>query len=217
MNGIYLQNLGLFLADTSPEQSEILLKDAYARALHRDKLVLTWAGWLLQTGERQDAVEVMRKGARDYRNLVSSYFALFMGYSFSREEITDILPESTASWIRLGKFMEKRGDLIESEYYRSHALAYLDREKIIKPWYFSQLYGFYRRLKQEDKAVTVLRQAIERLPNYVPFHVYLGNYYKEEGIDYRAREEYKQALLLEPGNEKIRNKLKQLEKGEQSR
>ncbi|MCF6188771.1 MAG: O-antigen ligase family protein, partial [Desulfobulbaceae bacterium] len=211
MNGIYLQNIGLFLADTSPEQSKILLADAYARALHRDKLVLTWAGWLLQTGERQEAVAVMRKGAGDYLNLVSSYFSLFTGYSFSREEIADILPESTASWIRVGKFMEKRGDLIESGYYRSHALEYLDREKIIKPWYFGQLYGFYRRLNQEDKAIAVLRQAIERLPNYAPFHVYLGNYYKKEGIDYRAREEYEQALLLEPGNEKVGNKLKQLE------
>ena len=216
LNGVYLQSLGLFLADTSPGLSKKLLAQAYARALHRDRLVLTWADWLLRTGERQEAVAVMREGGRSYRRIVSSFFPLFMAHSFSREEITDILPESTGSWIHFGKFMEGRGEMAEAEYYRSRALEYLDDEKIIKPWYFGQLYGFYRRQKQEDKALAVLRQAIERLPDYARFRVYLGDYYKKEGIDYRAREEYEQALLLSPGNEKVRNKLKQLEDRGQS-
>ncbi|HEB69047.1 MAG TPA: lipid A core--O-antigen ligase [Desulfobulbus sp.] len=213
MNGVYLQNLGLFTADRSPEQSKALLAAAYERALHKERLILTWAGWLLQAGERQEAVEVLKNGLQRYHRLLVSYLPILVAYSFSREEIANILPESTSSWIRLGKFMEKRGKLIESEYYRSHALKYLDQEKIIRPWYFGQLYSFYRRQKQDDKALAVLRQAIERLPDYAPFHVYLGNYYKKEGIDYRAREEYEQALLLEPGNEKIRKKLKQLKGG----
>ncbi len=213
LNGVYLQNLGLFLADTSPDRSKKLLADAYARSLHRDRLVLTWALRLLRTGERQEAVAVMKKGARSYRRIVPSFFPLFMAYSFSREEISDILPESTASWVRFGKFMEDRGEMAEAQYYRSRALEYLDNEKRIKPWHFGQLYGFYRRRKQEDKALAVLRQAIERLPDYAPFHVYLGDYYKKEGVDYRAGEEYEQALLLEPGNEKVRSKLKQLEDG----
>lgn len=210
LNGVYLQNLALSLAATSPEQSEILLAEAYERALHREKLVLPWAEWLLRSGDRQQAVMVMKKGVRRYRNLLSSYMPLFMAYSFSREEITAILPESTDSWIRFGRFIEKRGEMTEAEYYLSHALDYLDREKTIKPWYFGQLYGFYRRQKQEDKAIAILRQAIEWLPDYAPFHVYLGNYYKKEGVDYRAREEYEQVLLLEPGNEKVRKKLYEL-------
>jgi Tfp pilus assembly protein PilF/O-antigen ligase len=207
LNGEYLQNLGLFLAPSFPEQADMLLAKGYDRAIYKERYILTWAEWLLRFGRRQKAVAVMQKGAQHSPEIVPSLTPFFMTYSLSREEISAILPESTASWMYLGSFMEETGKLNEVEYYFSHALKYLDREKRITPWYFDQVYSFYCQHNQEDKAVSILRQAVKRLPNHAPFHAYLGDYYKKEGINYRAREEYEQASFLEPNNVNVRRKL----------
>ena len=96
----------------------------------------------------------------------------------------------------------------EAEYYRRHALDFIDMEETIKPWYFLQLYSFYQKQKQTDKAIDVLRKGIEQLPDHAPFHLYLGDYYKQQNIPYRAKEEYEQARILEPANESILKRLK---------
>ena len=58
-----------------------------------------------------------------------------------------------------------------------------------------------------NEAVNTLHLGVKWLPNYALFHIYLGDYYKKQKIPYRAKEEYEQALMLEPGNEKIRKLL----------
>jgi Tfp pilus assembly protein PilF len=63
-------------------------------------------------------------------------------------------------------------------------------------------------------ALEVLRLGIEKNPDYAPFHIWLGDYYAKEGITYRAKEEYQQALLLEPKNESVSKKIEMLTKSE---
>lgn len=213
LNGGYLQSLGVLLTEISPRQGKVILKIAFERALHMDRLLLSRAEseWLLRSGRRQEAMAVMKKGLEQFPTLISQFTPLAVAYSFSRQEITSILPDSVSAWAHVGQFMEKEGNFVDAEYYRSHALQYVDREKKIKPWFFDQLYRFYLRRKQRKKAIAVLRRGIEKLPKYAPFHIYLGDYYRKEGIEYRAVEEYEQALMLEPDNAILRAKLSRLQ------
>ena len=107
--------------------------------------------------------------------------------------------------------MEKAGDLEESEYFRSQALEFVQAEEKIEARWFVQLISFYRRHDQNDKALAVIRQAIEKIPDNARFHSWLGDYYRKEGILYRAKEEYEQAAILEPKNNSYRRKLKKVE------
>ena len=143
--------------------------------------------------------------------LLKKFTPMLSVYSFSRQEITSFLPQLVSAWAHYGELQEGKGNCREEEYYRSRALDFLDREKVVKPWYFSQLYKFYRRHNKHDQAFLVLRQAAEALPEYANFHIYLGDHYSREGILYRAREEYKQALLIDPADRKTRGKLEQLQ------
>ena len=77
------------------------------------------------------------------------------------------------------------------------------------------LYTYYRKQKDSEKAVEILRLGIEKIPGYPRFHEWLGDYYAAEGITYRAQEEYQQTLLLEPLNESIRLKIEKLSKPQQ--
>jgi len=57
----------------------------------------------------------------------------------------------------------------------------------------------------------VVRLGVAKLPDYAPFHIWLGDHYRQEGITYRAKEEYERAVMLEPGNDSYRKKLRKLE------
>ncbi len=210
LSGVFLQRLALVLASTDRAAAEELMHTAYARALNKEYLVLTWADWLLSMNERDKAVTMLGKVFADNPLLTEKFLPILSRYSFDREEVTAMLPDSVSSWYHYGALLEKRGDLEGAEFYRTRALDFLDAEEMIQPWFFSQLYRFYLRRSEEDKAVAVLRRAIEVLPDEPSFHVYLGDYYRAAGIRYRAREEYEQALLLEPADDRVRRKLEKL-------
>ena len=210
LSGIYLQRLALMLTTADKNAAAELMSIAYARALNKDPLILTWAEWLLSINEREKAIRMLQQIFADKPQLARKFMPVIIAYSFNRQEITMILPESVDAWARFGRLAEKRGNLEDAEYYMTRAFGYLDRGEVIKPWYFRQLYWFYYRQKKFDQALVVLREASERLPEYAQFHVYLGDYYHREGILYRAKEEYEQALLLEPADEKTRDKLEKL-------
>ncbi|GBE52038.1 O-Antigen ligase [bacterium BMS3Bbin14] len=211
LSGIYLQRLALMLTTVDKSAAEKLMPIAYARALNKDSLILTWAEWLLSMNEREKAILMLQQVFASKPQLVKKIMPAIMGYSFNRREITIMLPDSVGAWVYYGHLVEQQGNMKDAEFYRTRALDFLDREKVIKPWYFSQLYWFYYRREKYDQALIVLRKAIERLPEHAQFHVYLGDYYMKEGIFYRAKEEYDQALLLEPADEKTRKKLEKLQ------
>jgi tetratricopeptide (TPR) repeat protein len=212
LSGVYLQRLALMLTTIDKNAAEKLMSIAYARALNKDYLILTWAEWLLSINEREKAVKMLQKVFADKAGLVKKFMPAITVYSFNRLEITAMLPDSVSAWAYYGSLAEKQGKMEDAEFYRAHALDFLDREEVIRPWYFSQLYWFYYKLKKYDQALVVLREASERLPEYAKFHVYLGDHYRREGIMYRAKEEYEQALLLDPADEKTREKLDKLQK-----
>lgn len=73
-------------------------------------------------------------------------------------------------------------------------------------------YYFNKNQKRLDEAVNTLQLGIQWLPDYVPFQFHLGDYYKKQNIPYRAKEEYEQALMLKPGNEKSKKRLRSLKR-----
>lgn len=210
LEGAYLQRLGLILTATDNARASSLMSEGYTRSQNKKNLVFPWAEWLLRQDRKQEAMTVLQQGMDRFPSLVQEIPPLLIGSQFSRDEIQDILPERVTAWIRLGDFSEKLGRMEDAEYYRRHALDFLKNEETVKPWYFNQLYRFYKKQKRNDEAVAALRQGIEWLPNHAPFHIALGDYYKQQAIPYRAREEYEQALMLEPGNEKIRKRLQDI-------
>lgn len=210
LEGAYLQEIGLSLPQEDNGVASLLMTEGSKRGLNKEQFTFVLAEWYLAQDKRQQAIAILQQGAERFPSIAENLPQFFLLYKFSKEEIITSLPPHPPTWIALGKFLEKVGQLEESEYYLSHALDYLDQEETIKPSYFMQLYSFYRRQKRTDDAINTLKLGIQWLPNYAPFHIYLGDYYKQQNIPYRAKEEYEQALILEPSNEKIRKRLQSI-------
>lgn len=210
LEGAYLQRIALLLPPEKKELAPLLMAEGYKKGLNKEQLVFVLAEWYLQQGNREEALTVLKQGSEQFPNITKRIPPFFLFYKFSREEMSTALPPKASAWIALGEYLEKSGQLTNSEYFRSHALDFLEQEESIQPGYFMQLFYFYTKQKRTDEAVNTLYLGIKWLPDYAPFHIHLGDYYKKQDIPYRAKEEYEQALMLEPGNETIRKRLESI-------
>jgi len=190
LEGAYLQRVGLLLPPEKSEQASLLMAEGYKRGLNKEQLIFVLAEWYLQQNERDKAMVVLQQGAEQFPIITKDLPPFILFYKLSRAEIDRILPQKPSTWISLGVFLEKAGKIEDSEYYRSHALDFLEQEETIKPWYIMQLYYFYKKQKRIDEAINTIQQGVQWLPDYAPFHIHLGDYYKKQKIPYRAKEEY---------------------------
>jgi tetratricopeptide (TPR) repeat protein len=211
MNGVTLQRIGLLVGEeTDKAKAEMLLEKGYQRNVANDELVVSFAAYLIQKGERKKAVEVIAMRLQKTPSLIKKWTPLLKDFSFSREEIATALPQSVDAWIKYAESLEKMNDIEEAKYYYSTSLSFLDSEEQIKPYWFQKLIQFYRKTGQPEQALVILRQAAELLPNHASFHIQLGDYYRTEGITYRAKEEYQRALMIEPNNSTVIKKLREM-------
>jgi O-antigen ligase len=211
MNGVALQRIGLLLGDKVDDTNTMmLLEKGYQRNLDNDELVISFAEYLMQKGERKKAIEIMATRLQKAPSLIKKWAPLFEDFSFSREEIATALPNSVDAWIQYGVSLEKIDNIGEAEHYFTTALSFLEYEKQIKPYWFQKLIEFYRKNNQPERALLILRQAAVLVPGHASFHIQLGDYYRTEGIIYRAKEEYQRALMIDPGNRTVTRRLRQM-------
>jgi len=211
MEGVFLQRVGMMMPIEQQAIASDLMSEGYRRALNKDKMVFGWAEWLLVNGQRDKAKALLQERLTKDPSQSLQALPMLQTHQFTREDIIDVLPPRVTTWVSYGELMEKLGDLQESEYFRTQALEFIDREEVVQARWFIQLISFYHRHNQKDKALTIIRQAIQQLPEEAVFHSWLGDAYRTEGILYRAREEYEQAAILDPKNDSYRRKLKKVE------
>jgi O-antigen ligase len=216
LEGSFLQAAGLTLAKTDLRQGQQLVKMGYSRSKIKDGPLRVWADFELSRRRRVEAVRILRQELRQAPQLLTSIYPLLIEYSFSRAETAAILPELTSAWLACASLTRAAGNETDAGYFLEHALDFLEREPKAQPQYFMQVHTYYRQQKQDERAVEILRQGIAHLPDYAPFHIYLGDYYTSKGIDYRAIEEYGQALLIQPADATVQKKLNRLKDKQKS-
>lgn len=207
MEGTSLQWLGFL---THNEKSDWLIEEGYKRALNKDDLALRYINHLFWKGDREKALSVINERLGASPGLLTEWSLLFEKHPLTQLEIASVLPENVSAWINYGVHLENSGDIEGAEYYRKKALEFIPNETLIKPDWFNQLIRYYEKRGQAYESLAILRQGIQTLPDHAPFHVLLGDYYQKEGIIYRAKEEYEQALILDPRYKTARDRLRRM-------
>lgn len=208
MNGSTLQRVGLLLDDE--EQAKHILKKGYERGLDDDELALTFVDYLLQKGLRSNAAEIMSESLQRDLHLLGIIAHQFTTYSFTRDEIAVVLSHSIESRFKYAAILERNNNLQEAEYYLRSVLDHLPAEETTKAHWFQQLIRLHLKQHQPEKALLVLRQGMQAFPDFISFHLQLANYYRKEGILFRAKEEYERVLMLQPTNKTAKKKLRQM-------
>jgi O-antigen ligase len=211
MNGVALQRIGLLMGNKVDDTNTMmLLEKGYQRNLDNDELVISFAEYLMQKGERKKAIEIIATRLQKTPSLIKKWAPLFEDIFVSRAEIAMALPNSVDAWIQYGVFLEKMNDIDEAEFYFHTALSFIGSEEQVKPHWFQALIHFHKKINKPEQALLILRQAAELVPDHASFHIQLGDYYRTEGIIYRAREEYQRALMIDPGNRTVTKRLRQM-------
>lgn len=211
LRGVHFRQIGLLLTEDDKQLSNKFIQQGYNRELLKDKYVLFLAMRYLAADEREMAIGVLRERVAGNLQLLLTFTPVLDKYLFTREEIASILPETTYSWYKYGVFLSRKYKRLEdAEYYLKRVLDFLDQEEEILPQYFDGLIRIYRQQGEEEKAVDVIRKGIQYLPSYSHNYMLLGDYYMKKNIYYRAEEEYRYALQLEPNNKIYKARLRRL-------
>lgn len=205
-SGEYVQQLGMALTDDGSGRRQALL----LLGLQREPLVaeryLACSEWLLANDLRDEACAAINLAIFNVPWRMPDLVDYLFFRRFSTDEIERTLPPLPQAWHLAGRRMEKKDRLDEAERYYRKTLDHLGGAEIL-PAYFSRLHNLYRRQQKEETALEILRLGIRYLPDHAPFRVLLGDHYLEQDIPYRAAEEYREALRLDPRNHAVRRKL----------
>ncbi|WP_458778242.1 hypothetical protein [Desulforhopalus sp. 52FAK] len=209
MNGQVFQQLALIGDKENSERLE-LLELGYRRAPQNAVMAQRYGEWLFNHGKREDALALIKEAIVPGGTDVQSWLSFMQSNMVTRAELRQILPQSVELWLELAKSSETNNLLYSADFYYAGALEVVGESRFVDPQWFLDVHGYYLRQKREDMAVLVIRRAITLLPAEVIFHRLLGDYYRKEGVEYRAIEEYEQVLLLDPDDEKSKQALRVL-------
>jgi tetratricopeptide (TPR) repeat protein len=211
-SGRHLQELGMSLTNLDREQQQRYFQLAIGRQPRQPERYLAYSRWLFRQGMQQEAFAVLEEAVQAVPWQLNEISDLIMDLRLPPEELVRLLPPLPAVWHELGRRLERRGLLQDAERFYRRTLALLDSLDGLppEPVYFTRLYRLLTRMNKDDQALLILRQGIDELPDYAPFRISLGDYYRSQGIAYRAAQEYGQALRLQPANRSVQQKLQQL-------
>ncbi len=208
--GRYIQQLALSLKPGQSKAAENLL----ALGCRYEPLILdrylVYSSHLMAIGKRDKALAAIGRPLKLHPNWIAQLNGFIFFNQLTREETETMLPPHPQAWYEMGRLMEKEGRKQEAAHYYRRALEQLTDYEA-RPEYFSRLYNLYLRQKEDSKALAVLRSGISHLPDNASFHKMLGDNYRKQGISYRAIEEYRQALLLNPKDRSLQRKLKEMQ------
>lgn len=211
VNGEYLQGIGLIMSELGKyDTADKLLRAGIKYDVSNPARYKRYALWFLALGKKEEGVEIMRTAISLEPKKTREYITLMVLSRLSDEEIFSSLPERVEPHLLFANYLYKTGkeNMAEDEY--RNALQYVRNENPVSPSYFYEVYRFYMRKNRYDDALKVMRKAIEFLPDEAGIRITTAGLYEKLGINYRAAEEYKKALLIDPKNDEAKKRLDNL-------
>jgi O-antigen ligase/tetratricopeptide (TPR) repeat protein len=208
LNSEYLQRFGLLLSETKHyHAAERLLRSGMAYDPGNHTRYRTYALWLLSQGRKQDAAGIITTAISLKPEKTRDYIALLLLNGFSDDEIANTLPDRVEPFLYFAQYLSGTGRaaMVENTYLK--ALQNVKNETTVKPSFFSAIYWYYMSKSRYDDALQIMRSAAEHLPNDVGIRFMTGFVYEKMGITYRAIEEYRKALMIDPKRQDARKRL----------
>jgi O-antigen ligase/tetratricopeptide (TPR) repeat protein len=210
--GHYLMQLAAQLPKEQSDKAVAFMQEGYKRALNKNALIFGWCEWLLQTGKREEAKQVLRDYFSSYATHVRQAGPLLINWKFSKAEMEYILPPRMISWLQYGIFLREFGQTQESTYYYNRAMSFIEEEKNPSPWWFHTLYYFFNSQEQPERALEVIQMGINILPKHPQFYYWLGTDAEKKEKFREAEQYYRKAAILAPKDKDFAEKVQAMQK-----
>lgn len=170
----------------------------------------TYAAWLLSRGEVEPALVELRQALILDPAATREVLALLLLHGRGEAEFAGALPDRVEPHLHFAEFLRDTGRVARAEEEYRGALLYLGNEPAVRPAHFTRVADYYARAGRHEEALGILQQAGAALPADVGLRFRSARLYEKLGIAYRAEEEYRQVLLLDPRNRVARQELRRL-------
>jgi len=208
--GEYLQQLGISLAHQGKNSiPKKFLQAGIERDINTPARYKTYAHWLMSTNKRKRSADLLKKATTldPSRKNTMECINLMTAYNFSAAEMLDAIPEKPVPVICYAEFFEKNGSPTAADKIYQKIPHYINVTNKLQAWYFLKLKTYFMKNGQADDALRVMIQAIELMPDNAKLRIAAGELYEKAGITYRAKEEYRKALAIDPVSELARRRL----------
>lgn len=208
----YLQRMGLILSSFHLEKyGEMLLKSGIKADITNPEMYRQYASWALSYQHKNQGILNLKKALSLEPKRIRQYITLMLINDFSEKEILETLPKRVRPYFGYGDYLVKNGNHQQAEQAYLTALSYVKNEKKIYGWFFGKVYNYYYRAKRYSNALEIVTQAVDHLPKNVQIRIWMARAYQKLGINYRAVEEYKVALTIDPKSRQAIKGLNQLQ------
>ena len=207
-----LQLYGEFLSSQGEgDEAQRFFEASVERDRNARERQLVYAYWLLGQGYVDKGITVAKAMLEHYPDLAESFLGMLSNSPLPPELIPQTMPDRVAPRIVYAGLLEKAGDLDAAATAYDLALSFAAKDDQVKPAAFNQALRFYRQQKDENRALAVLQQAVDRLPNDFSLRFQLGDLYAKQGLLRRGAEEYRNALQIKPGDQQVLKRLETIQ------
>jgi len=211
LNPEYLQRLGLVFGNLGEDdKAKRLLISGVASDPSNPERQRAIAYWLLAKGRGGEALEHVRSAIYLEPEKTWDFLALMADHGLSDEEMRRAMPERSLSLLAYGDFLMAAGKESAAEESFLEAVRYAMMEPRPSPVPFQRVADIYSRRGEAEAALEAVLAGVEVLPKNVQLRFRAAALYERLGVTYRAIEEYRGVLALEPGNGTARARLREL-------
>lgn len=196
-NSRHLHDAGYFsYQQGNTELAERLLRNSIATNKKNMAAYIKYAAMLFEENQVEKGLEVLKSAMSINTDATGKSLSLMVLFEINEDQMVRALPDRVEPHLTLGDFFDSLGEKQKAETSYLKALKYLPNETQINKIYFTHVYRFYQKNKLYKKSLFIIQQAIEYFPHDYHLRRIAGDLYKKLGIDYRADEEYRKALIL---------------------
>jgi O-antigen ligase/tetratricopeptide (TPR) repeat protein len=211
-DGSYLGELALFYSK-KPEQHPLAEK-LFLSAIkyhgvnpdgHKE-----YGLWLLEQGRMEEGLSQLKSAIALAPAGTKSYIDLLIARQIDLADIPKAFPDRVQPYLIYADYLIEKNaqDLAEAIYIK--AMGFVQNEEKVKAEWFYPPSRFYEKSGNIELAIGILTDGITLLPENTGLRLKVAALYEKIKITYRAQEEYKKVLLMDPGNREAKKRLAQL-------
>ena len=214
LNSWYLRRLGLFFDQQGSDQkagSAFRLSVEYTPTL--PEFSFQYGAWLLKNGQIEMGLQAMQNTLKLNEKYVDKVLSAMILSRVGQERMREAIPSRPGPMIAFAQFLYTIGKKQEAAQIHLSALNLLgEKDKTPRAWVYYKIYWFFISQNDLKNAMAAMEKAEIAMPDNPGVRITMGDLYQREGILYKAREKYEQALYIDPKNKKARQRIRKLEK-----
>lgn len=212
VNSRYLKRLAAFLVQQGmPEKADLAFALGATYSPTRPEYAFQYGTWLLSKGDRAGGIRQIRTTLELDDTFTDQALTAMILSGLDAGEMRQAVPDKPVPFLKFAQFLYTTGEKTQASLMYLQVLDMIETQDRINAWQFLAVYRFFTRQGNIKNAEQTLIRAEQALPENPDIKVTFGDLYKSQGILYKAREKYEQALYLDPGNQKAKKKLQDLE------